>query len=244
MSEEATKPASTSVSGNARVDRVINIQNGNLVEAGGGVVGLGFPHFVGVPDRNAGFVGRSAELDRLSTVGGSATVIAQVTAGMGGIGKTALAVEFAHAQRDAGVQATRWLHAENREALVTQYTRIGTAVGLDVNAFALDDQLASVRNWFETTDHTWLLVFDNVEHPTDLNGLIPTKGNGQVIITTRHQDWAKTNTVVVQLGVLPEPDAIELLNTTSQHTATDDAAKLVERLGFLALAIELSLIHI
>ena len=235
MSEE-TRSLNTSLSGDARVGRINNVGR-DYFELVGGVVGVGVPHFVGVPDRNMGFVGRSDELSRLDDAAG-AMVIAQVTAGMGGIGKTALAVEYAHEQREAGVEAIRWLHAENREALVTQYSRIGPALGLDVAALALDDQLAAVRNWFETTDHSWLLVFDNVARPNDLDNLLPTQGNGQVVITTRHQDWAKTNTSVVQLGVLPEQDAIALLNTMSALSDMDGAAKLVERLGYLALAVE------
>ena len=89
-------------------------------------------------------------------------VIAQVAAGMGGIGKTSLAIEFCHQQRGS-VDVVRWLNAENRETLVTEYVRIAPALGLNVEGLEIDDQIARVRSWFEETERSWLVVFDNAE---------------------------------------------------------------------------------
>jgi len=197
-----------------------------------------FPQFVGVPDRNPRFVGRHDDLAVLERPGGSndATVITQATVGMGGVGKTTLAAEFCHRHR-GDFEVVRWLTAENRQTLETQYQQIASAVGLEVLGLALADVLARVRGWFETTDKSWLVVFDNAESPAVLAGLIPTSGRGRVMITSRHRQWAGA-AQVQRLEVLDHASAVQLLCDLSGRAESVSANRLVEWLGRLALAVE------
>jgi hypothetical protein len=218
------------VGGHANLERLI--QAGTYNEALRPPAEPVFPQFVAVPDRNPQFVGRQDELARLAP--GVATVITQVAPGMGGIGKTALAVEHCHRVR-ASVDVIRWLNAEDRQTLVAEYVRIAPAIGVDVNGLEIPDAVARVRAWFERTDHSWLLVLDNAETPAALDQLVPAAGNGRVLVTTRHQDWSRTEADVLRISVLDPTDAVTLL-TGGQHSP--EAECLAEHLGYLALAVE------
>jgi tetratricopeptide (TPR) repeat protein len=196
-----------------------------------------FPQFVAVPDQRPGFVGRTSELDHLGSARNEATVIAQVTTGLGGIGKTALAVEYCWRYRDQ-FEVVRWLNADNSATLRTDYLAIAPAIGVPVDGLHPTDAIARIRGWFETTQHSWLLVFDNTDNPNTLNGLLPVGGSGQTLITSRHQDWHNHTIDVLDLGVLPLEDAVTLLETRSGHTDPDGAQRLARELGCLALAVE------
>ena len=173
-----------------------------------------FPQFVAVPDPNPHFVGRTEELTLLNGTAGVPTVITQVATGMGGVGKTALAVEHCHRHRSE-TDVVRWLNAEERLALTTQYMGIGPAIGVDVTALEPVDAIARIRGWFETTEYSWLLVLDNVETPAALEQLIPSGGNGRVLVTTRHQDWTRAEAHSLQVGLLEPDDALALLMSTA-----------------------------
>jgi hypothetical protein len=92
--------------------------------------------FIGVPPRIVSFVGRAAALDRIDLIltGGSkpaaitqASVGRVAVQGMGGIGKTSLAIEYAHRFRDlyAGVW---WCPSETRTGLLTCLAMLGVAL--------------------------------------------------------------------------------------------------------------------
>lgn len=219
-----------------RLDVVLN----RLTDLGSGPPAeVMFPQFVGVPDRNPMFVGRENELAALAEDGvdGPNVVLTQVAAGLGGVGKTALATELCHRRCDS-VDVVRWLHAEDREALVTAYVSMAPALGLTLHGLSVDDAVARVRRWFETTGRSWLLVFDNVEVPSVLDGLVPQAGPGRVLVTSRYRDWIGTELHVIQVGVLDEDEALTLLTRLAGRTNDPDAGALVEWLGRLALAVE------
>jgi tetratricopeptide (TPR) repeat protein len=197
------------------------------------------PQFVGVADRNPMFVGRADELAVLDeeVVEGANVVLTQVAAGLGGVGKTALAAEFCYRRREV-TDVVRWLHAENRKVLVTGYVGMAPALGLNLSGLGLDDAVARVRDWFETTEQSWLLVFDNVEAPSVLDGLVPQTGRGRVLVTSRYRDWTGTGLNVLRVGVLSVDEAVALLTGLTGRARDAEAEALVEWLGGLALAVE------
>lgn len=189
------------------------------------------PQFVRVPTRNPVFVGRE---DDLAQLGRSATtVITQAAVGTGGVGKTTLAAEFCHRHRDE-IDVVRWLVAADRTALIASYRNIAKWLSLDVDALDDDEAIARIRHWFEHTECSWLLVFDNAEHPDDLEDLIPTRGNGRVLITSRRRDWPNA----LALEVLDKADAVTLLCQVAERQPSPEAESLVDHLGCLALAVD------
>jgi hypothetical protein len=186
--------------------------------------------------RNAAFTGRDADLAALAADPAGRTVLTQSLTGLGGVGKSALALEHAHRRYDTGeADLAWWFTAEDRPALLAAmaglYDRLtGTPGDQDAEAGAL-----ALRNWLERAPYRWIVVFDNAE-PGTLDGVVPANGTGQVIITSRAGDWPGTATHVV--GVLLPDEAAGLLARITGLPDGRDARALAKELDGLALAIE------
>jgi tetratricopeptide (TPR) repeat protein len=206
--------------------------------------------FVGVPPRVANFTGRDAELDRLDAIltGGPApTALAAETRatrigrvvvhGMGGVGKTALAVEYAFRYRDlyAGVW---WCPAETHIGLLTSLAGLAK----NLNAVAAADEAdiekaanAALRRLAEQRA-TYLLIYDDVPSPQDIANLLPASG-ARVLVTSRFSDWGDW-AEEVPLDVLPLADAGAFLQSRAARQDVEGAATLAEALGRLPLALD------
>src|SRR3954451_10156250 len=167
-----------------------------------------------VPDhdlpRAAGpFVGRADELaalaERLAASGRAAITQPHAITGLGGVGKTTLALRYAYAHL-ADYDLVRWLPAEEPATLAGAYTTLAAPLGLDP---ATQDQPAlnaAVRTRLERTLR-WLLVFDNATDPTSLDPYVPRLGAGHVLVTSRRQDWGEV-AGALELDVPPEDQAV------------------------------------
>lgn len=186
--------------------------------------------------RNAAFTGRDTDLGALAASPAGPLVLTQSLTGLGGVGKSALALEYAHRCYDAGkADLAWWFTAEDRPVLLAAmaglYDRLtGTPGDQDAEAGAL-----ALRNWLERAPYRWILVFDNAE-PGILDDIVPVSGTGQVIITSRAADWPGTATHAI--GTLPPNEAAALLERITGLPAGRDARDLAAELGGLALAIE------
>ena len=185
---------------------------------------------------NPSFTGRDADLADLAADPAGRVVLTQSLTGLGGVGKSALALEYAHRRYDAGdADLAWWFTAEDRPVLLAAmaglYDRLtGTPGDQDAEAGAL-----ALRNWLERAPYRWIVVFDNAE-PGTLDGILPADGTGQVIITSRAGDWPGTTAHTV--GALPPDEAAALLARITGLPASQDALDLAAELGGLALAIE------
>jgi hypothetical protein len=186
--------------------------------------------------RNPAFTGRDDDLAVLAGAAAGQMVVTQSLTGLGGVGKSALALEYAHRRYDGGeVDLAWWFTAEDRPVLLVAmaglYDRLtGTPGDQDAEAGAL-----ALRNWLERAPYRWIVVFDNAE-PGTLTGILPAEGTGQVIITSRAADWPGTATHAI--GTLPPGEAAGLLERITGLPAGPDAEDLAAELGGLALAIE------
>jgi tetratricopeptide (TPR) repeat protein len=138
-----------------------------------------------LPPRNAFFTGREGYLKRLED--GLARGHAQAISGLGGIGKTQTAIEYAYRHRDQ-YRAVLWSRADSRDALVSGFTALASLLDLpekderDANVAA-----EAVRRWLERQTG-WLLILDNVEDLASVvRPFLPASGTGHVLITTRLQ---------------------------------------------------------
>ncbi|MGI5237041.1 FxSxx-COOH system tetratricopeptide repeat protein [Dactylosporangium sp. CA-139066] len=193
-----------------------------------------WPEIWNLEHRNAGFTGRERELATLRerlTAGGPDAV--QALCGMGGIGKTQLAAEYAHRNKDA-YDIVWSISAEQAGLIGEQYTALGVALGVvDPQA---DSTIAehAVKARLRATDR-WLLIFDNAEAEEDLTRWLPG-GIGHVIITSRSRHWTHLARVL-DVDVLTRAESVELLTTHLPLMAAADAARIAEALGDLPLAL-------
>jgi hypothetical protein len=143
---------------------------------------------------NSLFIGRDAQLAALAQMltENATAVVAPVIAGMGGVGKTQLASEFAHRQRAAFPGGVFWLNMEQPETIENQLALCAGPGGLDVSDY--DDLNPDQRRelvkaaWAQATPRR-LVVFDNLEDPRILKQYRPFVGSSCLLITSRRDEW-------------------------------------------------------
>lgn len=195
--------------------------------------------WLGIPPRNPHFTGRDETIERLraSLTGGHATAVTQKATvhGLGGIGKSELASEYAyrfHTDYDAGA----WLRAEAPATLAADFAALAHA--LDLPEKDQPEQavvIAAVRAWCEGHDR-WLLIFDNAEAPADLEYFLP-RGGGHVVITSRNPAWGKV-AEALPVDLWPRAQSISFLMQRTESTDAQAADTIADALGDLPLALE------
>ncbi|WP_405474134.1 FxSxx-COOH system tetratricopeptide repeat protein [Streptomyces canus] len=195
---------------------------------------VGLPEVWKVRRRNPDFSGREAEMVQLRTglLSGHQTVV-QALHGMGGIGKTQIAVEYAH-RFASQYDIVWWVDAEQADQLPVRYTeladRLGIAksdAGTEANAYALLQRLR--------TRHRWLLILDNAEQPDQIEPWLP-EGPGHVLITSRNPDWHGI-AHKSDLDVFTRTDSVAYFQARILGITTEQADLLAQDLGDLPLAL-------
>src|SRR3989440_701689 len=140
--------------------------------------------------RNPFFTGREEILIHLYTVlrssKAAALTQAQAISGLGGIGKTQVAVEYAYRYRDH-YQAIFWINATSRDAISADFVILAALLDLpEQQEKEQDIVLRAVKRWLSTHTH-WLLILDNVDDLEMIVDFLPVTGTGDVLLTTRLQ---------------------------------------------------------
>jgi len=141
--------------------------------------------------RNLLFTGREDILAQLrdAFMSETATIALaqpQAISGLGGIGKTQTAIEYAYRYRDS-YQAVFWVRAESPDLLISDYLTLATLLNLPERNDQDQSQITSaVIRWFDTHD-SWLLILDNADELDAVSEYIPSAGKGHILLTTRAQ---------------------------------------------------------
>jgi tetratricopeptide (TPR) repeat protein len=188
-----------------------------------------------LPPRNLHFTGRTDLLNQLNHTlsqpdGRPAALVAAY--GLGGIGKTQLALEYAHRHRET-YSLRWWIPAESPLAIAQGLALLAPQLDLPQNP-DLEATTAAVRAELARREG-WLLIFDNADDPVDLYHYLPA-GAGHVLVTSRNPGFAALGTTIEvdRLG-LDEATAFLLARTGTDER--DIAERLAKALGRLPLAL-------
>jgi tetratricopeptide (TPR) repeat protein len=211
-----------------------------------------------IPRRNLHFTGRAAELGALSanlTGGGGKAPAVQAVSGIGGIGKTEIATEFIHRHIDH-YEIIWWIRAEHHDRVRDALVKLGQRLDLRqaVAGGGRDRTISAVLEVLASgLQSSWLLVYDNVAQPLDLQRYMPAcRPDGHIIMTSRLQNWPGYMDVDrIRVSAFTQTDAIsflrrrvpDLASHANLHADDDtrrsaDAGRLADALGHLPIAVE------
>jgi CO dehydrogenase nickel-insertion accessory protein CooC1 len=196
------------------------------------------PSIWNVPARNADFTGRGATLEKLRDKlagGGVAVVVAQALYGLGGVGKTQLALEYAH-RFMADYDLVWWVPSERAEQVSLALADLARKMGLQVGDNVAEAAEAALEELRRDNSPHWLLIFDNADDPKQLEPYLPT-GAGHVLITSRNQGWSHT-AEPLEVDVFTKDESVAHLLRHVPKLDPEDAQRVAEALGHLPLAVE------
>ncbi len=188
--------------------------------------------------RNPYFTGRVELLqslrDALTT--GKAAALTQALHGLGGVGKTQLAVEYAYRFAE-NYDLVWWLRAEEPNTLAGDYAALAHALNLpEKDAAEQSIAIAAVKRSLDQRKN-WLLIFDNAIDLETVRRYVPQAGLGHVLITSRSAHWQGAATAL-PVKTFGRAEAIDFLCRRTNESATPAANALAEALGDLPLALE------
>lgn len=192
------------------------------------------PAVYSVPARNPGFTGRDAMLEELHRrLGGTTLVTLEALHGMGGVGKTQLAIEYAH-RFSSHYDLVWWIDAEQPALIPDQLATLAVRLGLPADLSG-PEATQAVLDLLRTRDR-WLLVYDNATDPEDLANLRPSGVTGAVLVTSRSPGWGELGGKL-EVAVFAREESVLMLEGRIPGIAPEVAEALAEELGDLPLAI-------
>ncbi|MFJ8847795.1 FxSxx-COOH system tetratricopeptide repeat protein [Streptomyces cyaneofuscatus] len=199
------------------------------------------PRIWNVPPRNPGFTGRSLVLERMrDQLGGGIAVVLpqpQTLYGLGGVGKTQVALEYVH-RFMADYDLVWWISSEQGDDVVASLAelavRLGAQGGEDMAA-ASQEAVDLLRRGVPS--ERWLLVFDNADDPETLRRYFPQGGSGHILVTSRNQSWSQHGDAL-PVDVFLREESIEHLQRRASGLTDEEADQVATALGDLPLAVE------
>lgn len=208
-----------------------------------------------LPDSQA--VGGASQVDETAVTGSRDTLKSFALCGIGGSGKTQVALEYAY-RREQHFDAVFWVTADNKDILTEEFAHIAVALRLLQPDETVDLLTACdlVKGWLSNpvksheaasspdNEAKWLLIFDNADDQDILDDFWPVNGLGSVLVTSRDM-YAKAQTYTANHGMDLTPfsvqestDMIKQLVPSSVIDGQEElVAKIAEKLGGLPLLL-------
>jgi tetratricopeptide (TPR) repeat protein len=191
------------------------------------------------PAKVRSFTGRRTELGQIDSIlrgQASAGITTIVIHGLSGVGKTQLCREYLDSHTD-DYKLIRWISADDQTTMAMDLSKL--AIDLQLSGADPQDLMASstaALGWLEQSDH-WLLIFDNAT-PNSFGSLMPSRGSGDILISSTSPNWSAFTTNELRLQGLSVDDATQFL---MQRTGSNDlaaATRIAVSFDGLPLALE------
>lgn len=196
-----------------------------------------------LPRQDNVFIGRKDLLEELNNLplqynsAKEKPLIVHVCTGLGGIGKTQLALHYAHHTKEP-YTFKAWFLAEDLQQLQYSYLEFAKALGYIEEKSNKENVISYVKDWL-SKHPGWLIIFDEVKNYQEIEPFLPESG-GRIIITSRHRNWPY-KFKALPVDVMSEQEATSLITvlTKRQETESESASvkELSHTLGFLPLAL-------
>jgi tetratricopeptide (TPR) repeat protein len=197
--------------------------------------------------RNSFFTGRDAVLrelrEELRSRGTAIVLQVPTIRGIGGVGKTQVALEYAHRFKE-DYDVVWWLNCEPPQYVDASLVDLGkqlrevfaASVPEEGGADAVTRQVLQYLS--ERAAERWLLIYDNAEDIPAIKRLLPS-GGGHVLITSRDERWddRAAQSKVLRLGYFERRESISHLRRRLPLIAADDAEQVADQLGDMPLAM-------
>ena len=207
-----------------------------------------YPRYWTVPNSNPLFTGREEVLQAIHDYFSKhhSLAITQAIKGLGGIGKTQAAIEYAH-RFHADYSAVLWIRAEKQEdwkAGLAEFARQYSLASVDMKE---DEQTQAARVWLGQ-NNGWLLILDNLEDLSQVEQIFPRPCAGRILVTTRQTALGRLHGVSLEcmdddtgalfllrrIGVISEDEGLDKETAQKQNDAKD----ISRELGGLPLALD------
>ncbi|HKQ89381.1 MAG TPA: FxSxx-COOH system tetratricopeptide repeat protein, partial [Blastocatellia bacterium] len=190
--------------------------------------------------RNPHFTGRHDllfEIRKALFAGGVAPMAQpQAIIGLGGIGKTQLAVEYAY-RHAREYDIVWWVRSEEPITMGTDFAGLGPELRPPIELAAdLDRNVTAVKRRLEQTSR-WLVIFDNAPDVRSVAKIMPGSSTGHILITSRAHNWLSIARTLWVEALYPD-DAVKFLLERTGQSDRNAADYLACVLGYLPLALE------
>jgi hypothetical protein len=212
---------------------------------------------------NPSFVGRETELDNIHDIlFRKSPTLGMLTAcqprsvvihGMGGMGKSEIALKYAHRHR-ADYQCIFWLDAETRDALFASCVNVAASTNLlrlpsHVNWVEETHKVPETKlrndlhDWLKNTETRWLMILDNAPDHSFVGDYWPRGNGGSVLVTTRSPSfWRRLGSPSFALGPIDDASATDILLASTSRSSLppgnlEQAVEVCHRLGNWPLAL-------
>jgi len=193
--------------------------------------------------RNPYFTGRDEKLDftHANFQSGDRVSLTQSVSGLGGVGKTAIALEYAY-RYSHEYETIWWINAETSASVLIAYRDFALQKRIVTDDAKSDEVINAMKHWFSNNEN-WLFIYDNADADDFdkwLGSYLPQNSKGHILVTTRSSNFPRSKSV--DIIVFNEAESIIFLKERTQKIGdgySENLAKtLAERLQYLPLALE------
>ena len=224
-------------------EAALNLTDGQSVQADGSFVrypGRAPEVINGMPARNTQFTGRREHLVKVreGLTANRVTLVPHTLWGLGGVGKTEIAKEYAH-RFGADYDLIWWIRSESRATARASIAELGVLLGADPEA-SKGECIRYAHDALRRGEpySRWLLVFDNADDVKDALALLPeSTATGHVLITSRNPDW-REHGESVPVEVYPRQESVEFLRRKVPNISAENADGFAAAVQDLPLALE------
>lgn len=198
------------------------------------------PSLWNVPPRNALFSGRSSLLEQLRDSFGrgattAGTVVPHALCGLGGVGKTQVALEYVH-RFAADYDLVWWISAEQDALAAAALADLARRLDLKTGDDAAQAARAARDHLRQASGLRWLLVFDDADEPQEIDPHFPG-GTGHVLVTSRNWAW-RQYAEVLETEPFTREESVERLLSRVVELRPGDADRVAAAVGDLPLALD------